>query len=66
MHCIYKRADRYLPDDQAAIIHTLVTDLLKSEYETDNVNRFDKPELSVYIGDEDDEKHFFAEDTKIK
>eukprot|EP01083_Nonionella_stella_P065972 173318_1 len=42
------RADRYLPDPQAAHIHRFTTILLKDVYETRNIARLDKPKLSVF------------------
>jgi len=41
------RLDRYLPDSQAVVIHGLCEDLLKVLYDTENIQRYDKPKFSV-------------------
>jgi len=41
------RLDRYLPDSQASSIHQLVEDLLCRAYDTDHIQRLDKPKFSV-------------------
>lgn len=41
------RLDRYLPDSQANVIHGLCEDLLKILYDTENIQRLDKPKFSV-------------------
>lgn len=41
------RLDRYLPDSQASSIHQLVEDMLCRAYDTDHIQRLDKPKFSV-------------------
>jgi len=41
------RLDRYLPDSQAVLIHGLVENFLKERYDTDNIQRWDRPKYSV-------------------
>jgi len=44
------RADRYLPDCQAAIIHDMLDNMMEALYEDVNVVRMDKPEFSINFG----------------
>jgi len=49
------RADRYLPDCQAAIIHGMLDVMMEAIYEKVNVTRMDKPEFSInFASDEED------------
>merc|ERR550517_250450 len=41
------RLDRYLPDSQAALIHSFLENVLTSRYDTMNVLRLDRPQFSV-------------------
>jgi len=41
------RADRYLPDCQAAIIYDMVDSMMEALYDDVNVTRMDKPEFSI-------------------
>jgi len=51
------RLDRYLPDSQANVIHGLCEDLLCGLYDTDNIQRLDRPKYSVdNVAIEDQEK----------
>merc|ERR1712098_311921 len=52
------RADRYLPDCQAEIIHGMLEALMKEIYENVNFIRMDKPEFSINFRSEssDDEE----------
>lgn len=50
------RADRYLPDAQAAIIHGMLDSMMEAVYEDVNVVRMDKPEFSIVFAPESDDE----------
>lgn len=49
------RADRYLPDCQADIIHGMLETLMEGIYENVNIIRMDKPEFSINFKSDDEE-----------
>lgn len=52
------RADRYLPDCQASIIHAMLEQMMEAIYDKGvTVTRMDKPEFSICFADETDEEN---------
>eukprot|EP00492_Amphilonche_elongata_P002049 TRINITY_DN2341_c0_g1_i1.p1 TRINITY_DN2341_c0_g1~~TRINITY_DN2341_c0_g1_i1.p1 ORF type:complete len:170 (+),score=44.98 TRINITY_DN2341_c0_g1_i1:56-565(+) len=50
------RADRYLPDCQAAIIYDMVDQMMEALYGSVRVTRMDKPEFSICFAPASDEE----------
>jgi len=49
------RADRYLPDCQAAIIHGMLDVMMEAIYKDVNIIRMDKPEFSINFATDDED-----------
>eukprot|EP01083_Nonionella_stella_P078220 213913_1 len=60
------RADRYLPDPQAAHIHRFTTILLKDVFDSRNITRLDKPTLSVFAFESDSETSGSESDGEVE
>merc|ERR1712062_674701 len=50
------RADRYLPDCQAAIIHSMLDCMMEALYEKVKTVRMDKPEFSIVFAEGSDDE----------